>query len=78
MDDTRDLLMRGRLDKLKERRARLRTKIKNQCETITINSFIDIGIEKIDPAAVLEAAQELNESYAEYMNVSAEIARLEG
>lgn len=77
MDDARDLMKRGRLDKLKERLARLRTKIKNRCETITINAFIEMGIEKIDPDAVFVAAEELRTAYAEYIDVKAEIARLE-
>ena len=73
-----DLLKKGTVAELKERKARLRTKIKNRCETITVNAFFEMGIEKIDVEAVLVAAQELRESYSEYQEVSKKIAELEG
>ena len=78
MDYSRDVIKRGHLDILREELARLKTIIRNRCETITINSFVEMGIEKIDPEAVFVAADELKTAYAKYMEVKAEIARLEG
>ena len=76
--DKRDLLKKGTVADLKERKARLRTKIKNRCETVTYNAFYEVGMDQIDPDAVLVAAQELKESYSEYQEVSKKIAELEG
>ncbi len=76
--DKRDLLKKGTVVELKERLAKLRTKIKNRCETITINAFFEMGFNEIDPAAILVAAQELDQYYAEYMEVKQKIAELEG
>ena len=73
-----DLLKKGTVVDLKERKARLRTKIKNRCETITVNAFFEMGIHEIDPEAVLVAAQELKESFIEYQEVCKKIVELEG
>ena len=73
-----ELLKKGTIAQLKEELADLETKIRRASDEVTYHSFADMGIDKIDADATLQAAQELKATMDERADLLARIARLEG